>query len=441
MLGYFNGYILFPALEKLKKREISNKLTELREFELLDQKTQIEKQKKLLYHFFIFCQKNIPYYQELFKKYNFEPVKIFKDLNYVQTLPILSKEIIKEYSDQLKKPWGGFHERKTGGSTGQSVLFYYDQQGLDWTSAINLYSLELAGKMPHHKDCHISSELGIEPPNIKYRLIDWIKLFSQNRKRLMIESFSEKNLKRNYEELKKMRPYLLQGHPSSAYAIASYIKEHNISPKKLCDVFEPSGEMLTQKIVERIESYLKCKVVNRYGNAEFGVMAHSLPNHDYKKLKIFRRAFYIEPTSQSNIIVTGITNLGFPLIRYDTGDIGTVKEEKDGLYLYDIQGRVHDLVTIGGHDYATHYIMDYLDHKVKNVREFQIIIKDNSQIPTLSIVPEDNNDLERIASLIKEKWGENIEIKFISFKELVKVGWRQKFRHIIDLRGIDESTK
>ena len=167
-----------------------------------------------------------------------------------------------------------------------------------------------------------------------------------------------------------MKPHLLQGHPSSAYSIANFIERNNLKPIKLCEIFEPSGEMLTDKMVESIEKNLRCKVVNRYGNAEFGVMAHSRFDDSYNRLKIFRRAFHIEEAEQSNIIVTGITNHAFPLIRYDTGDIGTVRDENDGLFLYNIQGRIHDSVKINGQYYATHYIMDYLDHKVKNIREF-----------------------------------------------------------------------
>ena len=434
MLRYFNGYILFPTLEKLKKREIRSKLSELKNFEAKENRIQIAQQKKLLYHLFIFCQKNIPYYQDLFLKYKFDPEKIFKDLRYIEILPTLTKDDVRENSERLKKPWGGFHERKTGGSTGQSVFFYYDQQGLDWTAAINLYALEMAGKKVHHKDCHIASELGLEPPSLKYQFIDWLKLFSQNRKRLMIESFSDENLSSNYKSLKKMKPHLLQGHPSSAYSIANFIERNNLKPIKLCEIFEPSGEMLTDKMVESIEKNLRCKVVNRYGNAEFGVMAHSRFDDSYNRLKIFRRAFHIEEAEQSNIIVTGITNHAFPLIRYDTGDIGTVRDENDGLFLYNIQGRIHDSVKINGQYYATHYIMDYLDHKVKNIREFQIIFKDESDIPILNIVPEKENDFDRITAYIKEKWGNGVKLNFIKYEQLQRVGWRQKFRHVIDQR-------
>lgn len=434
MIGYFNGYVLFPLLEKLKKREILTKLDKLRAYEELTIEQQMKAQKESLHKLLTYCNKHIPFYKNLFQENNFQIDKVLDDIKYLHELPILTKKDIKTHYEQMKKKSEWLFTRKTGGSTGQSVYFYYDRSGLDWTAAINLYALEMAGKKRHHRDIHISSELGLEKPPWKSKIQDTIKLFSQNRKRLMITSFTDKNLKEMYSTLKSYKPYLLQGHPSSVYAIAEYIAKEKLSLRKLCDVFEPSGEMLTDKIVNSIERNLGCKVVNRYGNAEFGVIAHSKPTDSYNKLKVFNSAFYVEDCDQSNLIITNLANYGFPLLRYDTGDVGTVKTESNGTYIYDIQGRIHDTVEINNEDFATHYIMDYLDHRVKHIREFQIILTNSTPSPVLAIVPEKENDEERISKLIKERWNDGLNLKFIKHDELKLVGWRQKFRHVIDQR-------
>ena len=435
MIRYFNSYVLFPLLEKKAKRDIFSKYRELKQFDSLSLSKKKDIQKNELYKILLHAKSSIPYYQDLFHEYKFDIEKIKKDIKFIKDLPPLTKEIIRESGERMVSD-AAIHPRKTGGSTGQSVHFYYDNSGLDWTSAINLQAYDMAGNFQHKKDCHISSELGISPPPLKWKLLDWLKLFSQNRKRLMISSFSDVDLEQTFKDLKSIRPYLLQGHPSSAYAIASYIKKKNLKKKKYCDVFEPSGEMLAEKMVKTIEEYLGAKVTNRYGNAEFGVIAHSRLNDPYTKLKIFDRAFYVEETNSSNLIVTNFTNYGMPLLRYDTGDIGTVKQEADGSYIYDIQGRVHDTVSINGEDYATHFIMDYLDHKIRNIREFQIIVGE-SHAPKLNIVPEDEADSDRIKMELKQRWPQGLDVYFIKYEELQKVGWRQKFRHVIDLRETD----
>ena len=266
MIRYINGYVLFPLLEKIAKREIFSKYNELKKFERLSASERVQIQKNELYKMLLFCKNNVPYYQDLFMSNAFDIEKINKNIEFIKDLPVLTKAIIREQSQRIVTSTA-IHPRKTGGSTGQSVLFYYDASGLDWTSAINLRAYDMAGNYLHKKDCHISSELGMPQANFKGRFLDWLKLFSQNRKRLMIGSFSDIDLHQTFKDLKSIHPYLLQGHPSSAYAIANFIKQKDLKKKKYCDIFEPSGEMLTQKMVDSIEQYLGAKVVNRYGNA------------------------------------------------------------------------------------------------------------------------------------------------------------------------------
>ena len=434
MIRYFNGYILYPILEKGTKRDIFSKQKELKKFERLKREKQLITQRNEFYKILQFCKNNVPYYQDLFKAQSFSIEKVKRDIKYLEDLPVLTKDIVRNNLDRIKMP-NAHHARKTGGSTGQSVHFFYDSTGLDWTSAINLQAYEMAGNYLHKKDMHISSELGIEPPNLLAKIKDRVKLFSQNRARLMISSFSEDDLETTYKSLNKKKPYLLQGHPSSAYAIAEYIERNNKRVKTYCNIFEPSGEMLTPKMVKSIEKNLGAKVVNRYGNAEFGVMSHSKLTDNYSKMKIFERAFHIEECNQDTLIVSNCTNFGMPLIRYNTGDLGTVKTEEDGSYIYDIMGRVHDNVTINNKVYATHYIMDYLDHKIRNIREFQILV-DETSTPQINIVAEKENDKERIESEFLKRWPEGINVNFISYNELIKSGWRQKFRHVVNRHSI-----
>lgn len=348
-------------------------------------------------------------------------------------MPLLTKEIVKDNQDLIRLPQA-HHVRKTGGSTGQSVYFFYDDEGLDWTAAVNLLAYEMAGNFPHKGDCHISSELGLTPATNKDKVIDWLKLFSQNRSRLMISSFSDSDMLNTYNDLVRIRPFLLQGHPSTAYALSNYIKTNIGKGKKYCSVFEPSGEMLTDKMVKSIEEYMGCKVVNRYGNAEFGVIAHSRQQDTYQKMIVFNRLFYAEECEKNNVIVSNCTNYSFPLFRYDTGDIATIKNTDEGTFITEIQGRVHDTVNIAGDDYATHFIMDYLDHKVRGVREFQILIR-NSKNPLLQIVPENKNDFDRIRQELLARWPIGLEVSMTDFDSLRRSGWQQKFRHIVKLGG------
>ncbi|WP_374001703.1 hypothetical protein [Bdellovibrio bacteriovorus] len=437
LVRYINAYLLFPILEKLTKRDILSKRAELYRFNRLsfEQKNSIRKSE--FYRALRHAKQNVPFYTDLFRKHAFDEEKVLKDIRYIQDLPTINKDIIRAEWERIRLP-GARHARKTGGSTGQSVFFYYDDIGLDWTAAVNMVAYDMSGNYPHKLDCHICSELGIKAVTLKDKFIGGMKTFSQNRRRLMISSFSDHDMRETFAHLSTMRPYLLQGHPSSGYAIAKYIEGLGSGKRKYCDIFEPSGEMLTQKMVDTMEEYLGCRVVNRYGNAEFGVMAHSRMTDSYNRLQVFDRLFYVEDVEDSSLIVSNCTNYSFPLFRYDTGDIGTVRQAEEGTFLSDLKGRVHDLVNIDGQNYATHFLQDYLDHKVKGVREFQIFVSEWEH-PTLAVVAEHESDKDRIFKAIMDRWPRGLVVKFVEMDSLVRVGWQQKFRHIVDMGSSSES--
>jgi phenylacetate-CoA ligase len=416
----------------LSKRDILNKVVELKKFNSQTDQEKDKIQKQMLFNILEYCEAEIPYYKEIFKQTSFDPKKILNDQKHILDLPILTKDIVRERLHDIRRITA-IHPRKTGGSTGQSVHFFYDNEGLDWTAAINILAYENAGKKRHHTDCHIGAEIGLAHAKVKDKIIHKLKLMSQNRIPLLITSFADSAISENLSTLSKIQPYLLQGHPSTAYALASYIEKTNSPFKKICTIFEPSGEMLTPQMVKKIETNLGCRVVNRYGNAEFGVIAHSSLEGNFETLDVFNRCFYIEDADSSRIIVSGLTNYGMPLLRYDTGDIGTVKNTLGKTEITNIQGRVHDKIKLGNDEFPTHYIMDYLDHKIGGIRQFQIILKDHLK-PVINIVAESSDDHARITSLIEKRWPNAFFIEFILFDGLLQVGWRQKFRHVIDLR-------
>lgn len=435
MLNYLNGYVLYPLLERYAKRQIAAKIRELRQFSKLDSGSQKEIQKQKLIHFLRYCEAEVPYYKDVFFKTQFKVDKIEKDIKYLLELPVLTKQIVRENTERLKSQ-RAYHARKTGGSTGQSVFFYYDDEGLDWTAAINLFAYSLTNKKPHHKDMHSSADqdlLALKPKDLKGKWLQKLKLAVLNREVLMVSAFTDNNIKKMLNDIQKYSPYLLQAHPSTVYALASFVQKNNLNYKKSFSVYEPTGEMLTDKMADSIASAFGCKVVNRYGNAEFGVVAHSLFEDSHRRLMVFRNAFYAEVCEDAPLIITNFTNKGFPLIRYDTGDVATVREEEH-CFIYDIKGRIHDLVNIHGQEYPTHFIMDILDHKVGGVREFQIALHDG-KLPELKIVIEPGHREERVTEDIRKFFPVGLNISFVGFEMMETSGWRKKFRHVIDYRS------
>ena len=74
---------------------------------------------------------------------------------------------------------------------------------------------------------------------------------------------------------------------------------------------------------ETIARVFECRVVDRYGLAEFGVVAYQMDG-DSNALRVYDGFVWPETTEEGEIVLTGLTNRMMPLIRYRTGDLATL---------------------------------------------------------------------------------------------------------------------
>ena len=73
---------------------------------------------------------------------------------------------------------------------------------------------------------------------------------------------------------------MMHGHPSVGYSLANELHKYELSLK--INYFESSGETLFDYQKEAIERHFKCKLINRYGLAEAGIIAYQFPNDGEK---------------------------------------------------------------------------------------------------------------------------------------------------------------
>jgi phenylacetate-CoA ligase len=379
--------------------------------------------------------KSVPYYRDLFNEISFDPLKVEKDAAYLGELPFLTKDIIREQGERLldeNVKRETLHARRTGGSTGPAVIIHYSQEALDWTAAVNLFVLEWAGKKRHMKEAHLSSRFPEAFP-LKDRIKEYIKCIAINRVNIMTDSFDPDALMKAWRRLKSVKPYLIQGHPSTLYALAMLLRDNGEGGEGVIDVFESTGELLDRKKRERIEDVFKCRVFDRYGNAEFGVVAHET-GEEIASLRVVDFMVWPEsvPTDEGGheIVLTGLTNSAMPLVRYRTGDFGELESREDGFYLSNLMGRVHDIVRIGERTYPTHYIQDLLD-RVGGIDEFQVETRNGGPLLLRLVVP-DHGARDALRERIKGWWGDDVEVEFTDLTDLKRVGSQGKFRYLVE---------
>ena len=434
--GLVSANIAYPYAEKREQREIRSKLNELRQFYRLDKAQRRAIATNRLVDTLRFAGDSVPYYRDLFAQFGFDPEKVRTDVRYLSDLPHLTKDIIREQGDRiLSAPLDQtrHHVCKTGGSTGLSCVIHYDQAGADYSAAVTLYARERIGKIKHKTELHFACRFP-DATVPQWPTREDFKCFAMNRSNIFFSSVDDAGLEEIWQTLKRRRPYLAHAHPSTIYALACYV-ERKYAGGKAFEVFESSGELLEPYQREAISRALRCRVVDRYGLAELGVVGYELSGAEsglqVMESEAWPESFEVEgaENGEHELVFTGYRNHLMPLIRYRTGDLAKVEDGPQGFHLSNVVGRIHDLVSINGIEHPTHHIQDMLDHRVGGIQEFQIDLR--STPPLLKIVPEGFADKEEIRRKITGFWGQGFELQFVNHDAFVRVGRHAKFRHVV----------
>ncbi len=424
--------VLYPIAERIEGRNITPKVRSfLKQYHLpfADRKRQAH---RALYNILAFAGRHVPYYRRLFQDISFDVEKILQDPQYLADIPVLSKDIILEQGDELLSDRReNMQACKTGGSTGQSVIIHYDREAMDWSACMTHAARHLIGATlrRHHVQFAALFDSQDKPQTKREILKQELKHLTFNRKVVLVSAFTDDDLASIWDSLKTRQPYLVHSHPSTMYRMAIMV-QNRYGQDNAFQIFEPSGELLTEQQRQVIEHTLQCTVINRYGLAEFGVVAYQTDQTSQRtnNMRVFEN--FIWPESlDGELLMTGLTNYCMPLIRYRSGDRGQIEETEQGLYLTEMTGRIHDVISINGEQYMTHFIQDLLD-RIGGVENFQI--KGRPDNYTLCIVPTKNARKDVILTYMKEYFPQKMDIQFIHADQLVYKGRRSKFRYIID---------
>lgn len=440
--GLVGSFGVFPIAERLERRAMRARERSLAS----DMCLGFAERRQLAWSRLIdtvrFAATHVPYYRDLFSRIGFEPESLTRDARYLADIPFLTKDIIRQQGERMLRHDHASHQKhvaKTGGSTGPSVHVVYDQHGADSSSAVTRYARGRVGAGYARSELHLAARFQDRIP-FRARMREQVKCLANNRFNLTFASFSPDELDRLWRRIKAIRPYLVHGHPSTLYQLALHVAPQ-AGQRRAFQVFESSGETLTPVQRDLIQGVFRCKVINRYGLAEAGVLAYqTAPTDDGMRFfdpvawpEIVGVEFAAELSEtdrdrSGELVVTAFTNRMMPLIRYRTGDIATLHETPEGFSISNIIGRVHDVVEIAGKPVPTHHVQDVLD-RIGGIREFQI--ENDGKRPLFRIVPESHATTGSIRNGLRELWSDSIDIEFIGTDALKLQGWRSKFRHLV----------
>jgi phenylacetate-CoA ligase len=451
-IGFVAAQVAYPLAERLGGRDVRSKARVLeREMALPFANRRLRSWAEVV-ETVIYAAVNVPYYRDLFARIRFDPVKLQTDARYFQDIPYLTKDIVRAEGDQLLR---GDHAAvrkqvsKTGGSTGPATVIVYDQDAADWSSATTRVARAGIGKKHFHSELHFASHY-LEKFPLRDRLREQAKCFAMNRYNLLFSDFEPASLDAIWHRLRSVRPYLVHGHPSTMYWLALHVHARRDRGAAAFRIFESSGELLEEYQRDMIARVFQCEVVDRYGLAEVGIAAYQAGRDDRGMLVIDPLVWpEIAPIGEcvdlssdeqgegGEIVVTAIKNRMMPLIRYRTGDIAVLSETERGFVLNKLAGRIHDVIEIVGRKMPTHYVQDVLD-RIGGIREFQIELRDKA--PVLRLVPENAANVDDISRRIKKVLNSELKFEFIAASELRLLGWRRKFRRVVEVPSADRAA-
>lgn len=438
--GLVSAHLAYPVAEHLEKRQVRPKLGSLHRHYRVPFEQRLPQVRQRVADTVAFAMASVPYYRDTLTALNFEPSRLSKDLAYLQDIPYLTKDIIREQGDRLlSRPLAEVrhHACKTGGSTGQSCVIYYDQPAADHSAAVTLYCRARVGKTQRKPELHFACRFPGDPVPPWPSREDY-KCFAMNRSNIFFGALDDAGLEEMWATLRRRRPHLAHGHPSTIHALACHIEKTRGQARSF-HIFESSGELMEDYQRRKIEKALQCRVVNRYGLAELGVVAYEFQKpSEGPGMQLLDSEAWCEMAPVDNetvgadrgeLVFTGFHNRLMPLIRYRSGDLGRVEQRPHGLFLTEVIGRIHDMVPINGVPHATHHIQDVLDHRVGGIQEFQIDLRTSP--PTLRIVVDTNGSEAHIRQKVEGYWPGAFQLDFVGHGDLVRVGRHAKFRHVV----------
>lgn len=251
------------------------------------------------------------------------------DLDF-KSLPILSKNDIVNQRDAMLSDNSDKNNIRlgyTGGSTGKPLSFYYDTHKMELMRAGMCRSYMWSGWRPGDKILNFwGAKQDLKTQNLKSYYTDYIAA----EKTIAAWEYGETELYKWTQYIKRYRPVLLQGYASILADVAGFIIENKISmPKSLKGVYS-TAEVLYDWQREAMQVAFNCRVYNQYGCRE-------IPNIGVEcahgNMHIFTDMVYLESVNiehEDKLVITSLTNFLMPMIRYENGDNGKLKEGQCG---------------------------------------------------------------------------------------------------------------
>jgi phenylacetate-CoA ligase len=349
---------------------------------------------------------------------NVEFYKQFKTFNSLRSFPVINKNIIRDNYEAFQSPEflkAAVEKMHTSGSTGTPFVVRHDMNKRARVYAEMMY---FWGKAGYQIGMRYVFFRVWTPLNRKSKLTTW----ARNLVMVDIRNLDERRIRHLLRSDRRIK--MLIGYVPTLDSLGIYLKTCGDTPEMYnLRTIIGFGEAFPENIQRRLKKVFGCNVISLYSNQENGMLAVECV--DNKEFHVNRASYYIEllkidsdePVSveePGRIVVTDLFNHAMPLIRYDTGDIGTWKKETEcgwqSQLLSSIQGSMVDpLFDTKGKIISSDEISVNL-WLYDKVLQFQFV-QEGAKLYVLKLNgAKGNYDDAQFVKLVKDAVGEDAEV-------------------------------
>lgn len=339
--------------------------------------------------------------------------------------PVMDKmQFIKHY-DEIKSvdfKEIELHKSSTSGSTGTPFVVLQNRAKRNRVLAELQYWGERVGYRSHEKMIFFRAS----------HPVPFWSMFWSNVWQYDIASMKKTRAEELFKLQSRKHPRALIAYASTFdYLVANWLEEGKTGAPSVRTVFSGS-EVLTLTTRDRIEQFWpNAKAYSRYSNIENGMLAQECG--EIGVFEICWASYYIEvlkfevdepaPIGElGRIVVTDLYNQAFPMIRYDTGDCGSLEYGPDGwLRLTNLTGRRVDFIyDTNGEICSPHLITNTL-WGCKDILQYQFI-QTGEKTYEIAYVAKDKKKAEEALSdrliSLKAKLGKDAQISLNLLTEI-----------------------
>ena len=363
-------------------------------------------------------------------KHATESVPFYMELENVRELsdfPIINKNLIRDNFDAFRSSefdGAALFSKYTSGSTGTPFRIYHDKYKKLQNTADTLYFAKKAG-----------FELGQKLVYLRhwdqYNRKNKLAAFVQNILMHPVSNLKDEQIADLIQKITTDKsPKAMLSYASALTTICNYLTKIESDPidANMKSIIAMS-EYLSPDIKEQLKFYFGVEGLSRYSNVENGIIAQQFPgspifhinwasyNVEILELDSDKPVAIGKP---GRIVITDLYNYSMPLIRYDTGDIGYLKNDdpfNGAPYLQHVEGRKMDMIYNTQGELITSYITYHL-LKYDKIKQFQLIQENHNTYIIKLNVYNDFDQQNYIIDEFKNHLGEDANIKVIYVNDI-----------------------